>query len=110
MEGLLGGSGVCCAGWASAGPHTPPSSSPQSLDLRAPSQRRGVGTLQQSLEDGKEQNSTNLITTMKNNDMTTMAVKKAVNVLAIKGSIHFLPGYPHIYFQNTHLSLIHGPE
>lgn len=48
-KALPGGNGVGCAEWASAGPHRPPSSSPQSWDLWAPGQRREDDTLQRFL-------------------------------------------------------------
>lgn len=54
-DGLPDGNEACCANWASAGPHIPPSSSPQSWDLRAPGQRREDGTLQQSLKQRKRE-------------------------------------------------------
>ncbi len=54
LKGLQGANGACCADWASAGPHTPPFSSPQSWDLRAPGQRREDGTLPRFLEQSKE--------------------------------------------------------
>lgn len=54
LKSLQGANGACCADWASAGPHTPPSSSPQNWDLRAPGQRREDGTLPRFLEQSKE--------------------------------------------------------
>lgn len=52
---IQGGNGACCADWASADPHTPPSSSPQSWGLKAPGQRKGDDTLPQSLGKNKEE-------------------------------------------------------
>lgn len=47
-------SGVCCADWASADLHTPPSSSPQSWDLKAPGQRRAGDILPKCLKRREE--------------------------------------------------------
>lgn len=58
---LLGENGVCCADWASAGPHTPPFSSPQSWDPRAPGQRRVDGNLPQCLKKPPKLNSGSLV-------------------------------------------------
>lgn len=54
-DDLPDGNGACCADWASAGPRTPPSSSPQSWDPRAPGQKREDDTLLQSLNVPKQQ-------------------------------------------------------
>ena len=59
-DGLQDGNGACCADWASADPHTPLSSSPQSWDLQAPGQRREGGTPPQSLKQSKRETKTTL--------------------------------------------------